>query len=259
MKRTEKEYHEEYYAGLGSVPDERLQVQTEGFWEALDQNPIGDLYRCLLDKMGDPKGAFILDYGCGSGQIGVFFARLGARVRGFDVSERAVALANRRAAVNGVQDRASFQAMDSRSLAYRTGIFDVIVGRWVLHHLEKSELTVCAQEMARVLKRGGKAFFIEPLGDNCLIEFVRRHPSWYARAEAYRSDRESTMRRTDILLMGSAFRNVFIHEFHLLAMLKRVIGSRKVRDVLKAADAALFLVFPSLKRYCGECVIEFWK
>lgn len=259
MKRTEKEYHDEHYAGLCAVPDEHLLVQTEGFWEALDQNPIGDLYRCLLERMGDPKGAFILDYGCGSGQIGVFFARLGARVKGFDVSERAVALANRRAAVNGVQDRASFQAMDSRSLAYRAEIFDVIVGRWILHHLEKSELRTCAQEMARVLKKGGKAFFIEPLGDNVFIEIVRRHPSWYARGETYRSDRESTMKRDDIFLMGSAFGNVWIHEFHLLAMLKRVIRSRKVRDVLKAADEALFVAFPSLKRYCGECVIEFWK
>lgn len=255
-KKPEAEYHDEFYASL-NLSDEDLMVVTEGFRQSLHANPIGDLYACVLDKLGDYRGKKILDYGSGTGQIGVFFALTGAQVRGFDVSAKAVEVANRRAAVNGVASAARFEVMTAGDLQYGDETFDFAVGRWILHHLEKEELPRCGAELWRVLKKGAKAFFIEPLGHNPLIEWIRKHP--FYSSGGYESDYESTMKTKEILAMGRLFEQTRVHEFHLLYMLKRVIRGRRILKVLKAADKILLRAFRPLKRFCGECVIEFVK
>jgi len=115
-KKSEAECHDEYY-GSREIPDEDLVVQTEGFREALAQNPIGDLYACLLDRLGDYQGKDLLEYGSGTGQVGVFLALTGAQVRGFDVSEEGVKCANRRALINGVSSTALFEPMKAEVLS----------------------------------------------------------------------------------------------------------------------------------------------
>mgnify|MGYP000055981928 CR=1 FL=1 len=255
-KRPEAEYHDEFYDSL-KLSDEDLIVATEGFRQSLHANPIGDMYACVLDKLGDYRGKKILDYGAGTGQIGVFFALTGAEVRGFDVSAKAVEVANRRAAINGVAPAARFEVMTAEDLKYGNDEFDFAVGRWILHHLEKENLPRCSGELWRVLKKGGKAFFLEPLGHNPLIEWIRAHPVYSS--GGYESDYESTMKRHEILTMGRLFEQTRIHEFHLLYMLKRVIRARRILKVLKTTDQILFGAFPPLKRLCGECVIEFVK
>ena len=255
-KKSEAEFHDEFY-GSQKIADEDLVVQTEGFRESLAQNLMGDLYACLLDSLGDYQGKDILEYGSGTGQVGVYFALTGANVRGFDVSEEGVKHANRRALINGVSSTAIFEPMKAEALGYEDGQFDFVVGRWILHHLDKDALPECGRELWRVLRDGGKALFIEPLGHNPLIEFVREHP-FYSRGD-YESEQESTMKRAEILAMGEPFRHVLIHEFHLLYMLKRVIRNWWILRILKAIDDLLLRSFPFLKRYCGDCVIEFIK
>lgn len=255
-KRPEAEYHDAFYSSQ-DFSDEDLVVATAGFRQSLQANPIGDLYECVLDGLGDVQGKRILDYGAGTGQVGVFFALSGAEVRGFDVSAKAVELANRRAQVNGVSSVARFEQASAEHLPYADEEFDFAVGRWILHHLEKEKLQKCGAELYRVLKKGGKAFFIEPLGHNPLIEWIRKHP--FYSSGGYESDYESTMKRREIFGMGAPFERTHIHEFHLLYMLKRIIRRRRVLEVLKKTDAVLFQVFPPLKRLCGEGVVEFVK
>lgn len=255
-KKSEEQCHDEYYGSL-QIKDEDLVVRTEGFRQALAQNPIGDLYVRLLDSLGDYQGKDLLEYGSGTGQIGVFFALTGANVRGFDISEEGVKYANRRALINGVASTALFEPMKAEALHYKDEQFDFVVGRWILHHLEKDLLPVCGRELWRILKNGGKALFIEPLGHNPFIEFVRKHP-FYSRGD-YDSEQESTMKRGEIVAMGKPFRDVRIYEFHLLYMLKRVIRNKRILKLLKSTDNLLLRCFPFLKRFCGDCVIEFVK
>ena len=61
------------------------------------------------------------------------------------------------------ESHASFHVMDAHELEFPSSSVDVVVGRSVLHHLD---FVVAMREIRRVLKPGGKAIFIEPLGDN---------------------------------------------------------------------------------------------
>jgi 2-polyprenyl-3-methyl-5-hydroxy-6-metoxy-1,4-benzoquinol methylase len=62
-----------------------------------------------------PAGKHVLDVGCGSGELSVEAARLGARVTGVDVVEGMVAIARDLANTAGVADRTEFRVGDALS------------------------------------------------------------------------------------------------------------------------------------------------
>jgi 2-polyprenyl-3-methyl-5-hydroxy-6-metoxy-1,4-benzoquinol methylase len=62
----------------------------------------------LLREYG-VAGKTVLDLGCGSGEVSIVAARLGARVIGLDIVDDMVAIARREAASAGVADRTEFR------------------------------------------------------------------------------------------------------------------------------------------------------
>jgi SAM-dependent methyltransferase len=73
----------------------------------------------LVERTVRPAaGARVLDVGCGRGRHARILAARGYRVTGIDLSPRAVHTARRRAADEGVDDRARFEQGDMRRLDY---------------------------------------------------------------------------------------------------------------------------------------------
>jgi SAM-dependent methyltransferase len=105
-------------------------------------------------------GATVLEYGCSDGRNAPLYRRLGARrVLGVDVSE--VSIAEARAQYGNV---AEFHSCDAQKLAmFADSSVDIIFGRAILHHLD---FNAAMSEILRLLRKGGSAFFIEPLYDN---------------------------------------------------------------------------------------------
>lgn len=71
------------------------------------------LVEALIEKFKN-KGASVLDIGVGSGCIGISLAVYNKRmyVRGFDISEKALAVAKENAEANGVADRVVYEKFD---------------------------------------------------------------------------------------------------------------------------------------------------
>jgi SAM-dependent methyltransferase len=67
-------------------------------------------------------------------------------------------------------ERATFVAGDAHRLPWPDASFDVIVGRAILHHLD---LETATRELARVLRPGGRVFFVEPIRHNPLTALFR--------------------------------------------------------------------------------------
>ena len=112
-------------------------------------------------------GAAVLDYGCFDGRETERFLRFGASfVHGLDISPMAI----ERAKATIVDPRIQFHEGDAHALPFEDSSFDLIVGRAILHHLD---LTIAFGEIARVLRPGGWAMFIEPLRGNPLAKAVR--------------------------------------------------------------------------------------
>lgn len=256
VEERELAHHEQVYAERRVNVDWVLNPQT--FLQDLDRQDVVsryDINRLALDVLGGVAGKTILDYGCGDGRFGVWFARLGARqVKGFDLSAKAIDLARERARRNGVAEIAEFQQMSAHALEYADETFDLVFGNLIMHHIPVERLEDCGRQVHRVLKQNGKAVFVEPLGENPLLEFIRTHPfydKWYA------SPDERTLKYRDIYAFGNHFRRVRCYERHLLFMAKRVVRNPRILGALKTIDAALLRVAPPLKRFCGEVVVEY--
>lgn len=169
------------------------------------------------------QGKRICDYGCGYGISSAYLALQGALVHAFDVSENNVLIARRAAQVNNVQNRVTVQAMPGEQLAYPSANFDYVFGTGVLHHVD---LAFAARELWRVLKPGGTAIFAEPLGENRVLEWLRRSPFWEANHR--HSQDEHSLRYEDIRTLSAVFGGVTLRETGLLTFLKPVLRKVKI-------------------------------
>jgi SAM-dependent methyltransferase len=109
----------------------------------------------------------VLEYGCYVGRsIPALVACEPRRILGIDISEKAIAEANR---THG--SVAEFGVMDCHRLALADESLDAVIGRAILHHLD---FDTAIREIRRVLRPGGHALFIEPLRDNPAGKLIRR-------------------------------------------------------------------------------------
>ena len=95
----------------------------------------------------------------------------GARVSGIDISKKYIDNATQAAKMTGYRkERYEFRVMDAHCLDFPHEYFDMVIGRGVLHHLD---LEVSLEEIRRVLKKGGRALFQEPLASNPILKLFR--------------------------------------------------------------------------------------
>lgn len=205
-------------------------------------------YRRVVDDHAG-AGRSVLEYGCGEGSLAYHLAKSGASITGIDLSDVAIRKAEERAARQQIAG-IDFRVMNAEELDLEDARFDLICGVAILHHLD---LGKAYPELARVLKPGGRAIFLEPLGHNPLINLFRKatphlrtvdeHPlliSDLGRARAYFGDLDAR----------------FFHLHTLLALPFRnapFVG--KLGRSLDAVDRVAFRCIPPLRRYAWQVVI----
>ena len=205
------------------------------------------VYRDLITSTC--AGQAVLEYGCGPGSYAFDLAERGARVIGIDISPVAIELARNSASERGLDIR--FSVMNAESLDLPDGSFDIVCGTGILHHLDLARGIV---EVRRVLKVGGRAVFLEPLGHNPIINWYRR------RTPQLRSVDEHPLRMDDLALIGRHFDHMTVRMFHLTTLaavpLRKAPGFPAIVSALDVIDRRLFGLLPSLRKHAWSCLIE---
>jgi SAM-dependent methyltransferase len=118
-----------------------LRPRDADWWELLD----------LLVREGDLVGRRVLDVGCGTGALAQALDERGARVWGVDTEEKMLGVARAR-----LPGRVAVRRASAESLPFKDAWFERVVGRLVVHLLERPRAFA---EALRVLERGGRALF----------------------------------------------------------------------------------------------------
>ena len=123
-----------------------------------------DVHYVLADISSPREGLEVLEPGCGSGKLGIWYARRGCRVTLLDIDKGALDYARAllyEAPDDGadpfVLDRVSFDQGSIHDLPYEEGSFDFVFNEGVPHHWpDDLGRQTAIDEMARVTRPGGK-------------------------------------------------------------------------------------------------------
>jgi len=161
--------------------------------------------RAILDLAEPIAGQRVLDLGCGTGSLTIHMADAGAAsVTGIDVSPVSVSFAEQRAAHFRPAAAIEFRCGSAESTGLPDGEFDLIVGKFVLHHLDFPR---GVDELHRLLRPGGRGVFMETSGLNPLLIAGRTHIVHRGRFGALKlgTDDEHPVTRRDLRMLRRRF------------------------------------------------------
>ena len=109
-----------------------------------------------IDRIAALSGKSALDVGCGGGILAEAMARRGARVKGIDLSDKALKVAQLHSLETRVE--VDYEAVSAEDLAARSpGSFDIVTCMELLEHVPDPGSTVRA--CAALARPGGRVFF----------------------------------------------------------------------------------------------------
>lgn len=235
----------------GSVGDSLLGRMSAGFY---DKSRDGRLWAPVWEKI-DMRGRRVLDYCCGDGFFSRLLTSLGAHVYSVDISPQLIAQA-RAASEAGNNGVPQFLVGDGHQTPFPDNCFDYVVGNGVLHHLD---LDRAYAEIARLLKPGGKAFFMEPMFHHPAVWLLRRlTPKLHTQDERPLSivDIEKARRWFSVI----SHREHFL--FAVCAAPVRLLGRRSALRAIGGVDRldqALMRLVPPLRRLAWLTMLEMEK
>ena len=201
----------------------------------------------ISEFFGNLEGKQLLELGCGTGKMAVLFAKSGAEVTAFDLSPVSVYTARQMAAVNNTD--IDFAVASGENLPFANDSFDIIFGKSILHHLI---IDFGKHDIYRVLKKGGKAVFVEPLGMNPVLTFVRKYVPY---RHKHQVGVDQPLTYNDIRTWTKEFQSVKFRELELLSMVERAFGWDAKFMLLRKMDKFLLKNIPFLRRFCRYVVI----
>ena len=213
--------------------------------------------RCAVDFLGDVRGKSILDLGCGIGDISYFLAKKGSRIFGIDISLGMLNLSSKRIRENTFEEKTSFLKMTTEKVGFKDNSFDAIFGGYILHH---TEVEPAIREVYRVLKKGGKAAFVENFASNKILVFSRKYLAGRFGIPRYGTITEHPLTSKDIKIIKGLFKKVKIinPDMNFLQLLDRQIFKYHYPFISRFCeyfDRWIYCGFPALRKFSYTQVI----
>jgi len=216
------------------------------------RRPYGS-YINSIKALGNLEGKRVLEIGCGTGWLSVVLCKMGAQVDGIDISQNQVAIAENRADVNHIANQARFRVMSAHKLDFPDDTFDVVYGLSVLHHVNILE---CIPEVNRVLKKGGKAVFSEPVINSRFVEAIRK------KIPVPIDDDDEILapplNDANLRILIDSFSQSRISYFRFFSSLDRVVQNRPFVRALQGIDAMVLRFWP-FRNLARQAVVSLIK
>jgi SAM-dependent methyltransferase len=166
----------------GAVMDESTEEmydRSSSEWQRVEPMLLSDFTArpFLLEWCSPVEGLSVLDLGCGEGYVARQLKRRGAaRLEGVDISTEMIRAAREQEEQERLGIR--FRAGDASNLAvFADESFDLVVAVFLFNYLTRQETQKTMQEVARVLRPGGRFVFAVP---HPSLPFIRpQKPPFY--------------------------------------------------------------------------------
>jgi len=112
----------------------------------------------LAEMVAAKKSDWAVDLACGTGALALAFARRVRWIMGLDLTPAMLAVAERTARDANARNIA-FALGNAQDIPFADGSLDLALSSYALHHVPEAGRVI--SEMARVLKRGGRAGIID--------------------------------------------------------------------------------------------------
>lgn len=237
----ERDFHNQRFAD-----DSEREQRVGRFYTAIRYG--FDLYEQRVAAAS--AGRDLLEYGCGTDGLALEMAATARSVTGIDISDVAIRQAQRSAALRGLQN-VTFIQDNAEAMHLADGQVDVVAGSGIVHHLD---IPKAMREVRRVLRPGGTAIFIEPLGHNPAVNWYRN------RTPELRTPDEHPLLSSDLRSMAREFATAKVTYFGMVAPVlgffsRNVDANSAFTRFVWGLDRALCRI-PFLNRYAWFCLLE---
>jgi ubiquinone/menaquinone biosynthesis C-methylase UbiE len=247
-------------------PDEVLRREA-AFHDALaatlepskmPPRPLDHLEVALTQELGDVSGLSVLDYGCGIGDFSLELAARGARVTGLDLSPGMVDVAQKRLRIFRPEAVGTFVAGNAEDTGLPDGSFDVVVGKWILHHID---VDAACRELRRLIRPGGLGAFVENQLTNPVLKVARDHVAGRFGIPRYGTADEHPLRKADYELMRRHFDSVTARypDFYFARLFARQVLRHRIRHASEAAriaDDFIYARAPRLRKLSFHVIVR---
>ena len=139
---------------------EKFSALASRWWDPTSEfkplHQINPLRLDWIDGLAALRGKNIVDVGCGGGILSESMAKLGAVVKGIDLAEKPLKVAQLHGLESGV--KVDYEAISAEDLAARAGSqYDVVTCMEMLEHVPDPAATIAA--CSQLAKPGGWVFF----------------------------------------------------------------------------------------------------
>lgn len=119
------------------------------------------IIKIIEEQISGRKKIKILDYGCGTGTLSLYLAKLGHEVIGVDLSSKAIEIARKNLdLLRTKNDKLNFYCLQNKLANVRENSFDLILCIEVIEHVKGDNLLI--NYFTRNLKKGGKLIISTP-------------------------------------------------------------------------------------------------
>jgi SAM-dependent methyltransferase len=250
--RDEAEFANQDYAPFA----EKLEINEAMFRRYHRPAALWDWRQMSALLLGDVAGQELLDFGCGMGEESIYFAKLGAKDTSIDISDVGIASLRQRAAFHKLDIAAYEMRCDPTSFPDHS--FDRVYGMGILHHIG---IEPGLAEVERVLRPGGIAVFLEPMGASPTVEAVKTWLMTHARFLGtfdHVTDHEHNLSWEEVESSTRRFHETTIFPYHLLYRIKRFLPDRSLAAI-RQLDLSLLNMMPRLRHFAGGAVIRVRK
>jgi SAM-dependent methyltransferase len=245
---------------------EREREFHDALAEDIDGAKLGGLRPSELDRavialLGSVAGLDVLDAGCGQGDWTVHLLVSGARVTSVDLSPGMLGVTAERARSFGLPNAPTLVNAPLERSGLPAASFDVIVGRYVLHHLD---MGLAGPELHRLLKPGGRALFVENSSTNPILRLARQTLTGRFGIPRYGTLDEHPLRESDIAPLRCTFDTVSLHypvfEFFVLFD-RQVLRFRyaHVSSAIRRVDRWIHDHVPRARPWSYRVLVELWR